>query len=205
MTQIKICGLRRMEDVECANRYLPNYVGFMFVPTSRRRITLKEAVEFRSQLLTYVQAVGVFQDQDLEEICKVADSGAIEVVQLHGSEDADFIRAVQKRTGLPVIKAFRVDSKESLLAAQDSPADFVLLDNGAGGTGEAFDWSLLEAFPHPYFLAGGLSPQNISEVIRKLAPYGVDVSSGVETDGFKDIQKIRGFIGRIRETDADGT
>ena len=140
MTKIKICGVRRMEDIEVANRYLPDYVGFMFVPTSRRYISLKEAIELRSQLKTYVQTVGVFQNQDMHHICEIAGNDVIDVIQLHGSEDADFIREVQKRTGLPVIKAFRVENEEVLKAAKESPADYVLLDNGNGGTIALLGW-----------------------------------------------------------------
>lgn len=198
MTKIKICGIMREEDCECLNEALPDMAGFIFWPKSRRYITPETALTFREKLDRRIKTVGVFVDEDIETICRIAQSEAVDVIQLHGHETDDTIREVKARTGLPVIKAFTVRGASDIAPAMESAADMLLLDNGRG-TGESFDWDNLEDVDRLYYLAGGLDPENVGEAIRRYAPYGVDVSTGVETDGQKDHQKIKKFIEEARK------
>ena len=128
------------------------------------------------------------------------NTGVIDIAQLHGHEDEAYISRLRSLAGMPVIQAFRVRNEEDALAAQSSPADAILLDAGAGD-GKPFDWNWLRAVTRPYFLAGGLNPENVSRAVRDLKPFAVDVSSGIETDGFKDINKMRAFVRAVRERD----
>ena len=197
--KIKICGIRRKEDALVCNSYLPEYVGFMFWEGSRRYITPAEAEGLSQVLDKRIQRVGVFVDQPISDIAKADSSGIIDVVQLHGHEDADYIAELKSVTDLPVIKAFAVRNGATADEINNSPADMVLIDSGRGGTGETFDWSFLEGITREYFLAGGLAPGNAAEAAKTDA-YALDVSSGVETDGYKDADKIRRFIGSVRGT-----
>ncbi|MGI6069612.1 MAG: phosphoribosylanthranilate isomerase [Blautia sp.] len=201
MTKIKICGLRRIEDVEMVNRYLPEYAGFVFAPSSRQ-VTAEEAGILKKALVPEIQSVGVFVDAPFAEIVEICKRGIIDVVQLHGHEDADTIRAVKEATGKTVIKAVRVQNKEQVEAAQKLPCDFLLLDTfrpgAAGGTGEDFDLSILPKLGKPFFLAGGLRPENVRAKMDRCCPYGVDVSSGVEQGGWKEEMLIRQFVQEVR-------
>ena len=198
MTKIKICGLMREEDVFCLNEQLPDLAGFIFAKGRRRYIPPETAKRFREMLVPEIKTVGVFVDESELMICEIAQKGIIDYVQLHGQEDESFIRKIKEGTGLPVIKAFRVKTPDDVRKAASSCADMILLDNGAGGTGEMFDHGLLEAADRPYILAGGLAPGNIADIVRKYSPYGVDASSGVETDGKKDPEKIKSFIKAVK-------
>lgn len=204
MTKIKICGLTRMEDIEAVNEFLPDYAGFVFAP-SRRQVTLEQAGVLSGRLSPAVCPVGVFVNQPEELICEAAERGIIRAVQLHGQETPEAaarLRACLEPLPIPIIKAVRMDSADALLGWKESAVDYLLLDRGAGGTGEQFDHDLiLEAgpIPKPWFLAGGMSAENVSAAIRRFHPYGIDVSSGVETDGRKDREKIRRFIESVRK------
>ena len=197
MTKIKICGIMRDEDCGYLNELLPDYAGFIFAPKRRRYITPETALGFRKKLDKRIQTVGVFVDEDIDVICDIARSGAIDVVQLHGRETDGTVRKVKELTGLPVIKEFTVRTASDIESALGSSADMLLLDNGQG-TGETFDWDYLEDVDMLYFLAGGLTPDNAAEAVRKYCPYGVDVSTGVETNGAKDYNKIKDFINAVR-------
>ncbi len=197
MCKIKICGIMREEDCDALNGLLPDYAGFIFAPKSRRYITPDTALAFRGRLDRRIQTVGVFVDEDIDVICDIARSGAIDAVQLHGSEPDGYVRRIKALTGLTVIKAFTVRGGTDIDEAMKSSADMLLLDNGCG-TGEQFDWDYLEDVDRLYFLAGGLTPDNIGGAVTRYCPYGVDVSSGVETDGAKDSAKIRRFIETVR-------
>ena len=200
MTGVKLCGLRRAEDIRAANALRPDYVGFVFAPKSRRYVTCEEAAALRSALDADIPAVGVFVNEDMDLILRLLDRGVIQIAQLHGQEDEAYIRELRARSGRPVWKAFRVDGPEDLARAAASGADMVLLDNGPGGTGERFDWELLRGFDaRPYILAGGLHPGNAARAAAELAPFALDVSSGVETDGKKDPEKMRLFVQAVRE------
>lgn len=198
MVKIKLCGLTRRCDIEWANELHPDYVGFVFAG-SRRRVTDGQAAQLRKILREDIPAVGVFVDEPIDHVAALVRQGVIQMVQLHGTEDEGFIRELRRAVSVPVIQAFSVRSPEDIQDAGKSSADFILLDHGAGGTGQAFDWSLAAALDRPYFLAGGLHPGNAAAA-AELRPYAVDVSSGIETEGVKDRQKMIEFVRRIRHT-----
>ena len=190
MTKIKICGLTRPQDIAYVNEVKPDYIGFILLfPKSRRNLTPDQASALRKELDPVIRAVGVFVNQPAETVLKAAKSVGLDVIQLHGQEDAAYIREIQRASGLPVWKAFRIRTPADLDDAAASPADAVLLDNGCG-TGETFDWTLTRDFKRPFYLAGGLTPENIPEAVNTLHPALVDLSSGVETAGLKDRSKI---------------
>ena len=200
MTKIKFCGLRRMEDIEYANRLLPDYVGFVFVPDTRRFVPPSQAARLRADLAPGICVAGVFVNEHPATVARLLNEGTIDIAQLHGQEDDAYIRQLRLLTGGRIIKAFTVRRKEDLLPAMQSTADYILLDSGAG-TGNVFDWSFLECVRRPYFLAGGLSPENAGKAVRKLHPYALDVSSGIETEGKKDYQKMAAFAAAVRKED----
>lgn len=197
MTRIKFCGLSGICDVEAANELKPSYVGFVFAKGSRRRISPETAAMLREKLDPVIPAVGVFVDEDVRSVAQLLRAGIIDIAQLHGSEDDGYIARLRTLTDKPVIQAFRVRTAEDAAAAEKSTADYILLDAGAGA-GEVFDWSLVREVRRPFFLAGGLTPGNVGAAIRSLHPYAVDVSSGIETDGVKDIEKMRAFAAAVR-------
>ncbi len=199
MTNIKICGLSRPIDIDWVNEAQPDYCGFIInVAKSRRNITPTVLRRLRSRLDESIVPVGVFVDEPPDTIISLAGDHTLGAVQLHGSEDETYISNLKKKIEVPVIKAFRVTSPESLRQAEKSSADLVLLDNGGGGTGLTFDWTLLNNMERPYFLAGGLGPHNLEEALKTLRPWGVDMSSGVETDGIKDKEKILAAVAAVR-------
>jgi len=198
--RIKICGLTHLEDADAINAALPDYAGFVFAP-SRRRIAHKLALALRHRIDETVKTVGVFVDAPMEEICALYDRGVIDLVQLHGGEDAAYIAELKKRMNAPVIKAVRVQSAQQVERAQSLPCDYLLLDtyskHAAGGTGEAFDWGLIPKLSKPFFLAGGLNTGNLEQAAGTGA-YCLDLSSGVEADGQKDAGKIWEVVETIR-------
>lgn len=198
MTKIKLCGLSRPEDIQAANRLLPDYVGFIFAPKSRRYVPPESAAALRRLLHPDIAAVGVFVREAPETVAGLLSRNIIDIAQLHGGEDEEYIESLRALTDKPLIKAFRIDTERDILAAQNSPADFVLLDSGNGGTGTSFDWNLIRQIGRPYFLAGGLGPGNVGRAVASLKPYAVDVSSGIETDGVKDESKMREFVYAVR-------
>ncbi|MBR1798115.1 MAG: phosphoribosylanthranilate isomerase [Clostridiales bacterium] len=200
MTRIKMCGLSREVDIRKANELKPEYIGFVFWERSSRNVSYEKARELKALLDPSIRAVGVFVDEDFLKVKKLLDDGIIDIAQLHGSEDEDYILNLQKETSKKVIKAYKIRSEEDIEVANNSAADYILLDSGMG-TGKVFDWSLLQRVERPYFLAGGLNPGNVSEAIRKLHPYAVDVSSGIETDGVKDTDKMAAFAAAVRKED----
>ena len=189
MAKVKICGIFRDEDIEAVNEGLPDYIGFVFA-NSRRQVTPKEAARLKEKLDPRILAVGVFVNEDIETILSV---GAIDVIQLHGQEDEAYLNRLKLRTSLPIIKA------TSVLEVYPTGADYLLLDGHTPGSGQIFDWNRVGHQPKDFFLAGGLSPVNIEQALTAVRPYGVDVSSGVETNGVKDVQKIMDFIRKVRE------
>lgn len=197
-THIKLCGLSRPEDIETANALLPDYVGFVFYPKSKRNVTYEQAAALRKLLNPKIKAVGVFVDECPEVIATLIHKGIIDVAQLHGNEDNTCIEALRKRTDAKIFQAFRVKGPEDILRAEQSTADMILLDAGMGA-GTVFDWNLIGSIRRPYILAGGLSPDNVTHAITTLRPYGVDVSSGIETDGVKDEKKAVAFVAAVRE------
>lgn len=198
MTKIKLCGLSRPCDIKAANALAPDYVGFVFAAASRRYVSPKEAVGLRALLSPSVKTVGVFVRENPEIIAALLEQGVIDIAQLHGGESEEYLKQLREYTDKPLIKAFRIDTKEDINAANISGADYVLLDSGQGGTGSVFDWSLLTDISRPYFLAGGLDAGNVRDAVARLHPYAVDISSGIETDGTKDINKMRAFVSAVR-------
>ena len=199
MTKIKMCGIRRPEDISFANAVRPDYIGYVFYEKSKRYVTPSAAVRLSSMLDDSIVIVGVFVDAPADEVITLYKSGTIGIAQLHGSEDDSYIMQM-KNAGVPTIKAFIIRSEEDIERAEKCPADMVLLDSGMG-SGCKFDHSLVAKIRRPYFLAGGLSPDNAAEAVEALHPYAVDASSGLETDGFKDLQKMRLFAERVRNCD----
>lgn len=219
MQKIKLCGMMKPCDIEYANRVKPDLVGFIFANT-RRKISPAQAKQFREALDAEIPAVGVFVNEDISVITSLVQNGCIDLIQLHGEEDADYIRRLREVCDVPVIKAVKVQTVEQIRQAAALPVDYLLLDTYRkgvlGGTGEAFDWELLreakiaagdtaegdtaegELFGKPYFLAGGLHAGNLREAAA-LGSYGLDVSSGIETDGSKDFTKMVEVMELVRK------
>ncbi|MBR3306268.1 MAG: phosphoribosylanthranilate isomerase [Lachnospiraceae bacterium] len=197
MTAIKLCGIRRPEEIELINSLKPEYAGFVFWDKSRRYIKAAAAAELKNRLDPSIRAVGVFVDEESEKVAELLNSGTIDMAQLHGKEDEEYIKRLRSMASKPIIKAFRIKAEEDLKAAESCSAEFLLLDAGAGD-GAVFDWSWLKAFGRPYILAGGLNTENVAEAVIKLKPYGVDVSSGIETEGVKDKIKMQTFVETVR-------
>lgn len=201
MAKIKICGIRRKEDIDYVNRYLPDYVGLVFAE-SKRKVTEDEAKELKSRLKSGIKVVGVFVNDEPELIAGLCRRGIIDLIQLHGDEDLEYIMRLKAMTDKPVIRAVRVQSPEQVLAAEKLPCEYLLLDTYAkdcyGGSGRTMDRSLIPKLEKPWFLAGGLSAEVLPEAMEEVSPFGFDVSSGAETDGFKDEEKIRKIIEIIR-------
>ena len=245
MTKVKICGLRRREDIEAVNRLKPEYIGFVFYEKSRRNVTEEEAMAMRKALDPDIISVGVFVDAEPELILRLVKKGIISVAQLHGHETEEYIEKLKKKIEkdcrgyddhspegggispkpeddikvreaepehekgfeyekdfepereFKVMKAFLIRFEKDLQAARETKADYILFDNGLG-SGETFNWEILKDFRKPYFLAGGLTDANVTGAIQRLSPYAVDISSGVETDGYKDPDKIKSFIDAVR-------
>lgn len=198
MTKIKLCGLTRPCDIECVNELLPEYIGFVFAPKSKRYISAEKAEVLREHLDDRITPVGVFVDEKIEVIADLIKRKIIDIVQLHGNESKQYITDLRRVIDCPVIKAFRIESETDIVSANNSSADYVLLDSG-GGTGKVFDHSLLKDIARPYFLAGGLTPENVETAIKQLAPFAVDASSSLETDGFKDKIKMTAFVNAVRK------
>jgi len=190
-TRLKICGIFRKEDIVPINEARPDYAGFVFYEKSHRHVTEEEAMNLRKLLDPAVVTVGVFVDELPEKVEAVYKSGTISIIQLHGHESEEYIRTI--REILPeaeIWKAFKITSEADLADAEKSTADMVMLDNGYG-TGQRFDWDLIGDMKRPFILAGGLTPENTGEAVRRFGPAVVDISSGVETDRVKDPDKIR--------------
>jgi phosphoribosylanthranilate isomerase len=191
--KIKICGLRRPEDIDMVNQYRPDYIGFIIhFPKSHRNISPEQALALHRRLSPDIPAVGVTVNQPLAFNASLLQDGIVDIIQLHGQESDEDVRALQKQTGKPVWKAFRIRSQADLDAAAASSADLVLLDNGYG-TGNAFDWTLLRDIGRPFALAGGLHSENMIDAAR-MHPYLMDLSSGAETNGVKDEKKIQKLV-----------
>ncbi len=203
MTGIKLCGLKRECDIEAVNKLNPDFIGFVFAEKSKRYVNPIEAAKLKEMLSKDIKAVGVFVNESPEAVAELLNKGTIDMAQLHGSEDEEYISRLRSLTDKPLIKAIKVQSKADIEAADESSADYVLLDSGAG-TGMTFNWQLIKGIKRPYFLAGGLNPENVAEAVKALNPYAVDVSSGIETDGLKDEAKMADFVSIVRkESDND--
>lgn len=200
MTKIKFCGLTRLPDIQAVNTLMPDYIGFVFAQKSKRYVDIQTATSLKKNLLTNIKSVGVFVNEKINNIINIANLNIIDVIQLHGSENDSYIKELRNLTDKIIIQAFKIHSIDDVLKANDSLADYVLLDSGSG-TGKTFNWDILASmnFKRDYFLAGGLNPENVSLAIQILKPFAVDVSSGIESNSLKDMSKMSAFIHNVRK------
>ncbi len=199
MVKIKICGIKRLEDIEIVNKYKPDFIGFVFA-NSKRKVSYDLALNLRKNLSEDISVVGVFVDADKKEILKLYNDGIIDIAQLHGNEDENYICDLKKKTQnkLKVIKAIEISQNTDLSKYDDYNSDYLLLDSGKG-SGKTFDWNLIKKdLKKDFFLAGGLNSSNISQAISEFNPYAVDLSSALEVDGFKDENKIKEIMEIIK-------
>lgn len=207
--KVKICGLRREEDICCVNAYLPDYIGFVFYPKSKRYVTEEQAQKLKEKLDPRIRAVGVFVNADPDEVIALLQKNIIDIAQLHGQESEEQLRKIREQTGKPVIRAVKVTEETNLHEAYQTDADYILLDNGMG-SGKPFPWDVIlkqlaqeelqeKICRKPFFLAGGISPENMERAAEAFRPYALDLSSSVETDGVKDPEKIRKLMETIRK------
>ena len=198
MVKIKICGLKRLEDIEIVNRHKPDYIGFVFAD-SKRKVSHDLAHQMKENLNSDIVSVGVFVDASADEILGLFDDGTIDIAQLHGSESEEFIKNLKDKTDnqLKIINAIEMNEGIDLKKYYNSEADYLLLDSGKG-SGKTFDWKLIRKdLKKEFFLAGGLTSSNIAQAIEEFKPYAVDLSSSLETDGFKDENKIKEIMEAI--------
>ncbi|MBD5384722.1 MAG: phosphoribosylanthranilate isomerase [Ruminococcaceae bacterium] len=199
-TKIKLCGMFRECDIDYVNEAKPDYVGFIVMfPKSHRNIDLETALRLKSRLSPEIKSVAVSVNTPVEQFAEFAKQGAAELLQCHGSEGAEYIARLRELTGVPIIKAVKVTSAADIEAAQNLGADYLLLDSGTG-SGVTFDHSLIdrEKIRVPFFLAGGLTLENLGQAIRDIRPYAVDLSSGIETEKLKDREKILATVKEAR-------
>ncbi len=192
MVKIKICGIRRLEDIRIVNRYKPDYIGFVFAD-SKRQVSHDLASKLKGNLDSDIISVGVFVDAEPEEIIELFGSGVIEIAQLHGNESEDYINDLKEKTDgeLKVIKAVEMSKDNDLSYYDNLNVDYLLLDSGKG-SGKTFDWRLIKSdLKKDFFLAGGIDSTNVKQAIEQFNPYAIDLSSSLETDGFKDENKIK--------------
>lgn len=197
MTKVKLCGLTRFCDIDYANEIMPDFIGFVFAPKSKRYVRFDEADKLRKKLNEGITPVGVFVDEKIENIEYLVSNNIISMVQLHGSEDSGYIEKLRNIVNCPIIQAFRIESKKDAARAEKSKADYIMLDSG-GGTGITFNHLLIQNMKRDFFLAGGLDEENVREAILKCRPYAVDASSSLETNGVKDKNKMAAFVKAVR-------
>ena len=205
-TKIKICGITRICEINWLNEIEPDYAGFVFA-RSRRRITLEELQVFRKFLSPRIKAVGVFANAAPNLIADLLEEGLLDAAQLHGTETPEEIEMLKRRTDKPVIKAVFAKSAQNLMQAQQYPVDYLMYDRGRDGIGQSGDWDLIEQYDRkriPFFMAGGISSENLGDLIRRFHPYAVDVSGSVESQGKKDREKILEFVKSVRNAEGEG-
>ncbi|MBQ5445953.1 MAG: phosphoribosylanthranilate isomerase [Lachnospiraceae bacterium] len=202
MVKIKICGIRRTEDIEIINKYRPDYIGFICSTGYFRYVPIETAFRLKKMLDPSVKVAGVFVNESIEYIEKYLVNNVIDVIQLHGTEDDEYIGKLRKiikllDINIPIMKAYKISGEKDIIMAKRSTADYLLLDSGAG-TGKIFDWKLIKNIGRPFYLAGGINPDNVCDAVKNVNPYGIDVSSGVETNRVKDPEKIGQLIMKIK-------
>lgn len=199
--KIKLCGIRRALDIEYVNEFLPDYIGFVFAE-SRRQVNFHQAKSLYNILNKSIKSVGVFVNAPLDSVLEATE--ILDVIQLHGDEDNSYIEALRAKTDKEIWRAVRASTLNDIINAQGLNADMLLIDsfsaNAYGGTGKTADWDLISnaGISRPYFLAGGLTCENVSDAVKKLSPYGIDISGGIETDGSKDRAKIQKIMKILR-------
>lgn len=198
-TRIKLCGMWREVDIEGVNAARPDYVGFVIdFPKSKRSLTRERVAQLSSQVDDRIVRVGVFVDEPQEFVAELFDAGTIDVAQLHGHEDEEYIARLRAISDVRIWQAFQVRDAAATERARASSADMVVVDAGQG-TGRVFDWSLVQGLDRDFILAGGLGPDNVAAAIEQVRPWGVDMSSGIETDGVKDPEKMRAAVAAVRK------
>ncbi|HIX29399.1 MAG TPA: phosphoribosylanthranilate isomerase [Candidatus Blautia stercoravium] len=202
MSRVKICGLKTVEEIRMVNGLMPDYVGIVFAK-SKRQVSFSQAIVMKQALSPKIKSVGVFVNAPKEEVLQAARMGIVDLLQLHGDEDSEYVQYIKAETGLPVIKAIRVRNREDILKGEELPCDYLLLDTYRagiyGGCGEVFDWKLIPMLKKPFFLAGGLNGENVQKAVSRCCPFAVDVSSAVEEQGRKSEEKVREFLKKVRE------
>jgi len=196
MTKVKICGLSLREHIEYVNEARPDFIGFVFAE-SPRKVSATTARTLRSVLIEGIIPVGVFVNHPLDEVLKLVDDGTVEMVQLHGGENQDYIRSLKAQSSVPIVQA--IDMHTFPEGLEKTEVDMLLLDNGRGGTGQPFDWTRTNGIEKKFFLAGGLNLHNVKQAITATRPYAVDISSGVERAGRKDRDLIIETVRRVRD------
>ena len=210
MPKVKMCGISKVETIPAIIDAKPDYMGLVFAP-SKRQVTVEQAkilveelhkqyaVRYNSET---IKTVGVFVNETIENLLKIAEEVKLDVIQLHGDEDESFIQILKEQSNVEVWKAVQVRSAADAEKWIDSSADMLLFDayhkDERGGTGEVFDWSSLDEFERPFMLAGGIDSTNVARAIRTVRPYGLDISSGIETEGVKDDEKMKAFTNIVR-------
>ena len=208
--KVKMCGISKVETIPAIVDAKPDYIGLVFAP-SKRQVTVEQAkilveelhkqyaVRYNSET---IKIVGVFVNETIENLLKIAEEVKLDVIQLHGDEDESFIQILKEQSNVEVWKAVQVRSAADAEKWIDSSADMLLFDayhkDERGGTGEVFDWSSLDEFERPFMLAGGIDSTNVARAIRTVRPYGIDISSGIETEGVKDDEKMKAFTNIVR-------
>ena len=221
--KVKMCGISKIETIPAVIEANPDYMGLVFAP-SKRQVTVdqaktlveelhkqyanrynRDAEQYSNQTLIhqeFIKTVGIFVNETLDNLVTIATEVNLDAVQLHGDEDEAFIQSLKERTNVEVWKAVQIRSATDAEAWIDSSADMLLFDayhkDERGGTGEVFDWSCLDEFERPFMLAGGIDGTNVARAIRTVRPYGIDISSGIETEGVKDDKKIKAFTNIVR-------
>lgn len=219
--KVKMCGISKVETIPAVVEAKPDYMGLVFAP-SKRQVTVDQAKILVSELhkqyanrynrdviqwsndvvQEFIKTVGIFVNETLDNLVTIATEVNLDAVQLHGDEDEAFIQSLKERTNVEIWKAVQIRSAADAEAWIDSSADMLLFDayhkDERGGTGEVFDWSCLDVFERPFMLAGGIDSTNVARAIRTVRPYGIDISSGIETDGVKDDEKIKAFTNIVR-------
>ena len=203
--KVKMCGISKVETIPAVVEAKPDYMGLVFA-SSKRQVTVEQAKTLVEVLhkqckaqndTVSIKTVGVFVNETLDNLVTIANEANLDVVQLHGDEDEAFIQSLKERTNVEVWKAIQIRSAADAAAWIDSSADMLLFDayhkDERGGTGDVFDWSCLDTFERPFMLAGGIDSTNVARAIRTVRPYGIDISSGIETNGVKDDEKITAF------------
>ncbi len=201
--KVKICGIRNEMEIKLINDFKPDYAGFIFLPNSRRFVAPEYAGLLRAKLRSNIEAVGVFYDETLKTVAMTAEIAGLDLVQLNGHENGEYISALREYTRCRIIKSFEIQTPMDVERAMGSRADFIML-NGGNNDGDKFDWSYVSHSRRKYFLSGGLNPENVTQaLLLKPVPYCLDVCSGVEVKRLKDFRKVMKFINTVRESQAE--
>ena len=199
-SKLKICGLRREADILMVNEINPEYIGFVFAK-SRRQVNLESAIRLKKKLNSNIKSVGVFVDDSIDNVVSAVAGGAIDCIQLHGSESNSYIQTIKKIVNVQIIKAIKINLDDDVFREYPD-ADFYLLDSGSG-SGKTFDWSTPLNSSKPLFIAGGIDADNIEEAYKIFHPYSFDLSSSVEVDGFKNLEKMREIKEKLDSLNGD--